>query len=408
MLGQLPLGPIMLGDVTDPTGEDLDDNGLFYGGYPDTVVVWAVAGAPGDSQVFDPTTLSTGLALRYWEVTTTAAYDATYGYGPQTQTITGPNYIPVSPITVSDSTTAPVLQLYQFVSPGTGPANPPNALNQVSWIGIVVPGGSGEAAQIVAGIKISGADNSLGWGLFDPPGDFSFAAPSIGLTTIAFPAFDGSASWYGTVTTSTVTGRTTTTTSTTNPTNYGSFPSLQHYPVSGYTLTSQNATTRVWTKGSDSITYTLSDLLSVGDLYTRFAANYLARTGTTLQSGLNPAYVMKFIIGQMLLAGTEDAGKVYSMVLKQGGGNSSGTSNPVTYEYVSSTGKLVWIGSDGTWGVDTVTTPSGTDTAHYATGGTLEITKTGYIILAVGHWTNPLGPNVDIGESYEFDLVMAN
>ena len=419
ILGQIVIG-VGIGDLADPTGEDLDDPGLGAGGYPCEAVVLGAAGNPGDSEVFDPGTISTKLYLRYWEIKTTGTVttipsgDSTYDVpGPQTQTMTGPHYVPIAPTTITDSTTAPVLQLWPFTTPGDGPGT----LNSVDWLGLTLGGSSPHVANPV---KVSGADNSPGWGLFDPVLDTTpgTGLPNFSPTLLVFPAFDGSGGWYGTCTTTSLLAGVTTTTSSSSPSLTSSYPSSQYAPLAGYTLTSQTASMRVWTKGSDSITVTLSGSKSLADIITLYAAYYAAHTGhslTTSGPGVHSA-----LIGQVIVIGQENLGNVWSFALAQGGGATVGpgpgyieTGVPITYNYVSTTGRLVWIGLDGSWGIDTITTPGGSGSA--TNGGAFSISKPGYIVVSAGQWSNPVAGNAGIGgygplpgAYLAFDLVMDN
>ncbi len=200
-----------------------------------------------------------------------------YGYLKTTNTLYGYSD-DGSPATAADYTTSLTGPTFLSVSQ-TIEHDSVNDIDYISLASLTLPGDDTPLAGWVGGDPPATASAAIFGGVQDylpslfgvPVG--AFLADSSGFPNAngqivyvfansLFPAFDMSDGWYATITTTSIIGGVTTTTSRSSPTLFidgaGNYPSNEYTPKPGYTLTSQTSSTRVWTKGSDTITIALS------------------------------------------------------------------------------------------------------------------------------------------------------
>ena len=298
------------------------------------------------------------LSLRYWMLTRTYTGPPDSGY---VDTLSDTIVVDCDPQFVFDAISGdPCVSLYEIAVPGTADDGD----------------GNYSMVRFLSGTSVEG--NYGAWTILNGYGRFPYNTPKFGNNL--FPAFDMGDVWYQQMDfVSIVNGATAqdyTVTFGTNPLYFASvgivnqpFWSGEYEPQSGYTLTAQSGTERVWSRprqdgvpGTDTITITLSVVVS-------------DPSPTSWGAGFEC-----FDLGQVWVIGLDNQGEVGALELQHSYLNEDDETE-IDTTYLSSVGQMLVLYPDGTMGFEEVSISSGS--------GSGTVSSAGNIVLGVGNWSNP-------------------
>ncbi len=269
----------------------------------------------------------------------------------------GVSLLPNPYTTTTTAAPSPITAPYVIVTTSTQAVYPGFGQNGNEW-------------TCSSGTSLSFGLNGLYDKVYSTPafGGFQIMAVFYKGDTGDFPAFDGSDTWYTTLTeTSLVAGVTTVNTLAGSAVPYlhggrargdtdGGWPHPLYAPMPGYTLASQSSTKRVWAKGADRVTLELSvaaDILS----RVQSIAHYEFYT-----EAYGSGYGTWITIGDAMVGGYRKPNSSVAVVqapqLVQISGGSLSTAGTQTITYQAGSFNMLVLRADGSWGIVNVAVPA--------------------------------------------------